>query len=38
LAGGNGKEPKQVVYLTARVHPGESNASYLIQGTIDFLL
>ncbi|TNV87611.1 hypothetical protein FGO68_gene5364 [Halteria grandinella] len=33
-----GKEPKQVIYLTARVHPGESNSSFMIQGCIEFLL
>jgi len=34
------REPiiKPVVYLTARVHPGESNAQYMVQGSIDFLL
>ena len=26
-----------VVFLTARVHPGESNASWIMQGMIDFL-
>lgn len=29
---------KQVVFLTSRVHPGESNSSFMIQGVIDFLL
>jgi hypothetical protein len=29
---------KQVVYMTARVHPGESNSSFMVQGVIDFLL
>lgn len=29
---------KQAVVLTARVHPGESNSSYVIEGVIDFLL
>ena len=29
---------KPTVFLSARVHPGESNASFMIQGAIDFLL
>ena len=29
---------KKSVIFTARVHPGESNSSYVIQGVIDFLL
>lgn len=29
---------KQTVFLSSRVHPGESNASFMIQGAIDFLL
>eukprot|EP00347_Sterkiella_histriomuscorum_P001857 403370413 len=29
---------KQVIFLTSRVHPGESNSSFMIQGTIDFLM
>ena len=29
---------KQTIFLSARVHPGESNASFMIQGAIDFLL
>lgn len=29
---------KKGIVFTARVHPGESNASYIIQGLIDFLL
>eukprot|EP00744_Colponema_vietnamica_P003732 GILI01005668.1.p1 GENE.GILI01005668.1~~GILI01005668.1.p1 ORF type:complete len:1299 (-),score=283.81 GILI01005668.1:173-4003(-) len=29
---------RPVVLLTARVHPGESNASYMIKGCADFLL
>ena len=29
---------KQTIFLTSRVHPGESNASFMIQGAIDFLL
>ena len=38
LAGIGMPHPKQVVFLTSRVHPGESNSSFLIQGVIDFLL
>mmetsp|Transcript_16940 Transcript_16940/g.16177 ORF Transcript_16940/g.16177 Transcript_16940/m.16177 type:complete len:148 (-) Transcript_16940:302-745(-) len=29
---------KQVIFLTCRVHPGESNSSFMVQGIIDFLL
>ncbi|XP_053481286.1 cytosolic carboxypeptidase 6 [Ictalurus furcatus] len=29
---------KRVVFLTARVHPGESPASFICQGVIDFLV
>ncbi|XP_068599840.1 cytosolic carboxypeptidase 6 [Brachionichthys hirsutus] len=29
---------KKLVFLTARVHPGESPASYICQGVIDFLV
>jgi len=29
---------KQCILLTARVHPGESNSSFVIQGLIEFLL
>ena len=29
---------KQAVIFTSRVHPGESNGSYVIQGVIEFLL
>ena len=29
---------KQCILLTGRVHPGESNSSYVIQGLIEFLL
>lgn len=28
---------KVVIFLTARIHPGESNASWIMQGMIDFL-
>lgn len=29
---------KRCIVLSGRVHPGESNSSYCIQGTIDFIL
>lgn len=29
---------KSTVFLTSRVHPGESNSSFMIQGAIEFLL
>lgn len=29
---------KQGVVLTARIHPGESNSSYMMKGVIDFLI
>ena len=29
---------KQVIFLTARVHPGESNSQFMIHGAIEFLL
>ncbi|KAK7793652.1 hypothetical protein R5R35_006136 [Gryllus longicercus] len=29
---------REVVFLTARVHPGESNASWVMHGTIQYLL
>jgi hypothetical protein len=29
---------KQVIFLTSRVHPGESNSSFMIQGIVDFLM
>ena len=29
---------KQCIILTGRVHPGESNSSFVIQGLIEFLL
>lgn len=31
-------EEKSFVVLTARVHPGESNASWVMKGIIDYLL
>jgi hypothetical protein len=29
---------KKGVYITARVHPGESNSSFIMQGILDYLL
>lgn len=29
---------KQVVFMTGRVHPGETNSSFMVQGVIDFLM
>lgn len=29
---------RRVVFLTARVHPGESNASWMMRGALDYLL
>ncbi|GAB6027774.1 Cytosolic carboxypeptidase 1, variant 2 [Chamberlinius hualienensis] len=29
---------RPVIFLTSRVHPGETNASFVMKGTIDFLL
>ena len=29
---------KQTILMTSRVHPGESNSSFMVQGVIDFLL
>lgn len=29
---------RKAIILTSRVHPGESNASYIIKGVIDFLI
>jgi murein tripeptide amidase MpaA len=29
---------RPAVILTSRVHPGESNASYIIEGLIDYLI
>lgn len=31
-------EPKRAVIITARVHPGESNASWMMKGLIDYLV
>ncbi len=33
-----GLPQKPVIFLTARVHPGEANASYMVQGVIDYLM
>lgn len=30
--------PKRVIFLTARMHPGESNGSHVLHGLIDFLI
>lgn len=29
---------RRAIVLTARVHPGESNASYVMQGTLEYLV
>jgi len=29
---------RKAVVLTSRVHPGESNASFMMKGVIDFLI
>ena len=29
---------RKAIILTSRVHPGESNASYMIKGVIDYLI
>lgn len=29
---------REIIFLTARVHPGESNASWVMDGTLGFLL
>ena len=29
---------RKAIILTSRVHPGESNASYMIKGVIDYLV
>uniref|UniRef100_A0A3B4ZUN1 ATP/GTP binding protein like 4 n=1 Tax=Stegastes partitus TaxID=144197 RepID=A0A3B4ZUN1_9TELE len=34
----SGDREKKLVFLTARVHPGESPASFVCQGVIDFLV
>jgi hypothetical protein len=34
----DGKTKKKGVFLSARIHPGESNASWMMKGIIDFLV
>ena len=29
---------RKAIILTSRVHPGESNSSYMIKGVIDYLI
>ncbi|XP_039759457.1 cytosolic carboxypeptidase 1-like isoform X3 [Pararge aegeria] len=29
---------REIIFLTARVHPGESNASWVMDGTLDYLM
>jgi Predicted carboxypeptidase len=31
-------QKKKGIFITARVHPGESNSSYMVKGLIDFLV
>ena len=31
------KTPKEAVVLSSRVHPGETNASWMMRGVLDFL-
>ncbi|CAB4062986.1 AGTPBP1 [Lepeophtheirus salmonis] len=31
-------EEKEIIFLTARVHPGETNASWIMEGTLCFIL
>jgi len=35
---GEGNKDKKAIVLTARVHPGETMSSYVIEYIIDFLL
>ena len=32
------EEPKKAVFISSRIHPGESNASFMMKGVIDFLI
>lgn len=32
------KPNKQVIFITSRVHPGESNSSWMMKGLMDMLL
>jgi hypothetical protein len=32
------KNDRKVVFITSRVHPGETNSSYVVKGIIDYLL
>lgn len=32
------RQDREIIFLTARVHPGESNASWVMDGTLDCLL
>ena len=33
-----GKEEKELIFITARVHPGETNSSFVCEGLMNFLL
>lgn len=35
---GENSSPKKGVVISARVHPGESNSSWMMKGVIDFLV
>lgn len=35
---GDGNKEKKAIFLTARVHPGETMSSYVIEYIIEFLL
>lgn len=32
------KDPKQLIYVIGRQHPGETPASFIVEGLINFLL